>query len=136
MGFVEKSLFAVAALVVAVGLAGLVAVILASLNERRRELAILRSVGATLPQILGLLLIEGILLTLCGAITGFAMLSALSFLLAPMLESQLGLALPLALPSVREISLLGLIVLTGALSSLIPGFQAYRLALADGLNPR
>lgn len=64
------------------------------------------------------------------------MLSALSFLLAPMLESQLGLALPLALPSVREISLLGLIVLTGALSSLIPGFQAYRLALADGLNPR
>lgn len=136
VGFVEKSLFAVAALVVAVGLAGLVAVILASLNERRRELAILRSVGATLAQILGLLLIEGVLLTLCGAIAGFAVLSALSVGLTPLIESRLGLSLPLALPSQQEIYLLGLIVLTGALSSLIPGAQAYRLALADGLNPR
>ncbi len=136
VGLVEKSLFAVAALVVAVGLAGLVAVILAGLNERRRELAILRSVGATLPQILALLLIEGLLLTLFGALFGFAMLSALSVLLAPLLENQLGLSLPLAWPSLRELSLLGLIVLTGGLSSLIPGIQAYRFALADGLNPR
>lgn len=136
VGLVEKSLFAVAALVVAVGLAGLVAVILAGLNERRRELAILRSVGATLPQILALLLIEGLLLTLSGALFGFAMLSALSVLLAPLLENQLGLSLPLAWPSLRELSLLGLIVLTGGLSSLIPGIQAYRFALADGLNPR
>lgn len=136
VGLVEKSLFAVAALVVAVGLAGLVAVILAGLNERRRELAILRSVGATLPQILALLLIEGLLLTLFGALFGFAMLSTLSVLLAPLLENQLGLSLPLAWPSLRELSLLGLIVLTGGLSSLIPGIQAYRFALADGLNPR
>lgn len=136
VGLVEKSLFAVGALVVAVGLAGLVAVILAGLNERRRELAILRSVGATLSQILALLLIEGLLLTLFGALFGFALLSMLSVLLAPLLENQLGLSLPLALPSLRELSLLGLIVLTGGLSSLIPGIQAYRYALADGLSPR
>ena len=43
---------------------------------------------------------------------------------------------PLALPNSQEMKLLGMVVLTGAMSSLIPALQAYRLALADGLNPR
>lgn len=136
VGLVEKILLLVSALVVVIGLAGLVAVVLASLNERRRELAILRSVGASLPQILALLLIEGILLTICGALLGFALLSSLGVVFAPMLESRLGLSLALALPNSQEMKLLGMVVLTGAMSSLIPALQAYRLALADGLNPR
>ena len=136
VGLVEKILLLVSALVVVIGLAGLVAVVLASLNERRRELAILRSVGASLPQILALLLIEGILLTICGALLGLALLSSLGVVFAPMLESRLGLSLALALPNSQEMKLLGMVVLTGAMSSLIPALQAYRLALADGLNPR
>ena len=97
---------------------------------------LLRSVGASLPQILALLLIEGILLTICGALLGFALLSSLGVVFAPMLESRLGLSLALALPNSQEMKLLGMVVLTGAMSSLIPALQAYRLALADGLNPR
>jgi len=45
-GFAERTLLAVSAMVAAVALAGLVAVVLSSLGERCRELAILRSVGA------------------------------------------------------------------------------------------
>lgn len=46
VGIAERALLAVSALVVVVGLAGMVAVVLASLGERRRELAILRALGA------------------------------------------------------------------------------------------
>lgn len=136
VGMVEQSLLAIGALVVAVGLAGLVATMLASLNERRRELAILRSVGASLPQILGLLALEGTLLTLLGTGLGLLLLSGGSLFFAPLLEAHLGLDLALAWPSSVEWSLLMLVVIAGTLSSLIPGIQAYRLALTDGLSPK
>jgi putative ABC transport system permease protein len=46
VGVAEKTLLAVTGMVVFVGLSGLAAVLLASLNERRREMAILRAIGA------------------------------------------------------------------------------------------
>ena len=64
MSVAERALFAISAMVVAVGLTGLIAVILAGLNERRRELAILRSVGARPRDIFVLLMIEGAGITL------------------------------------------------------------------------
>jgi putative ABC transport system permease protein len=45
-GAAERALFAVSALVVVVGLAGMLVALLTSLSERRREMAVLRSVGA------------------------------------------------------------------------------------------
>src|SRR5690606_14406946 len=60
----ERALLAVSALVVAVGLAGLVAVVVASLGERRRELAILRALGASPGQVFRLLALESLMLSL------------------------------------------------------------------------
>jgi putative ABC transport system permease protein len=70
VGFAERTLLAVSAMVVAVGLAGLVAVVLASLGERRRELAILRSVGARPGEVFLLLSAEGLFITVLGAAAG------------------------------------------------------------------
>jgi putative ABC transport system permease protein len=67
VGFAERTLLAVSAMVVAVGLAGLVAVVLASLGERRRELAILRSVGARPGEVFLLLSAEGLFITCSSA---------------------------------------------------------------------
>jgi putative ABC transport system permease protein len=68
VGVVEKVLLGISWLVFAVGLAGLAAVMLASLNERRRELAVLRSVGAGPRHILFLLMLESLLVTLLGVL--------------------------------------------------------------------
>jgi putative ABC transport system permease protein len=40
------------------------------------------------------------------------------------------------MPSLEELRLLGLVVAVGTLASLLPGYRAYRLSLADGLTPR
>jgi putative ABC transport system permease protein len=132
----EQALLAVSALVVVVGLAGLVAVILAGLNERRRELAILRSVGAGPRHVLALLSLEGLALTLCGALLGLLLLSTASLLLAPWLESRYGLALHAGWPSLAELRLLAWVVAVGSAASLLPGLRAYRLSLSVGLTPR
>jgi putative ABC transport system permease protein len=70
LGAGERALQAVSVLVAVVSLAGLVAVILAGLDARRRELAILRSVGAGPREVLALLAVEGALVTLCGVLLG------------------------------------------------------------------
>ena len=132
----ERALLAISALVLAVSFAGLVAVVLAGLGERRRELAILRSVGARPRDLFALLALEGGAVTLAGAALGTLLLTVLSAALGPWMEARYGLALRLALPSAAELALLGWVVLVGTLASLLPGYRAYRLSLADGLTPR
>jgi putative ABC transport system permease protein len=119
-----------------VGLCGLVAVILASLNERRRELAILRSVGARPADVFLLLSAEGIFVTVCGALAGVTLLAMLSALLAPMLQARYGIAVTPRFIAPGEWGLLGTVMGISLLSSLVPGYGAYRLSLADGLTPR
>ncbi len=136
VGVGENALLLMSALVALVSLAGLVSVVLASLNERRRELAVLRAVGASLRHVLVLLALEGTLVTLLGVVIGvvFAVLGIA--LLAPWLQSQFGLALHLSEPTLNEWLLLASLVAAGWLASLLPGIRAYRLSLADGLSPR
>ncbi len=132
----EKSLLAISALVVAVGLSGLVAVVLAGLGERRRELAILRSVGAGPRVVFMLLAIEGLMVVTAGALLGVLGLIVLSQFAAPILEAHLGISFATGMLSVEAWQLLLLVMATGFLVSLVPGYRAYRLSLADGLTPR
>jgi len=136
LGYAEKALLAVSVLVVGVGLAGLVAVVLAGLDQRRRELAILRAVGARPRDILALLTFEGLGLTFIGALVGVLLLTVLSLVAAPLAEARLGFALSVGLPSLHELFLLAGVIIVGFLASLLPGWRAYRVSLADGLTPR
>lgn len=136
VGVVEQTLLAVSAMVVLVGLSGLVAVILAGLVERRRELAILRSVGARPRDVFLMLMLESLAITVLGALLGVALLDLATVLCAPLAQARYGLALQSALLAADELPLLGAVIATGLLVSLVPGYRAYRLSLADGLTPR
>jgi putative ABC transport system permease protein len=126
----------VSLLVVAVGLTGLVAVILAGLNERRRELAILRSVGARPLDIFALLALEGGTLALAGSVLGAALVWVLVLMLGPWLQANYGLTLSSGPPAAGEWRLLAGIIAVGVAAGLLPGWRAYRLSLADGMTPR
>jgi putative ABC transport system permease protein len=136
VGVGEKALLGMSALVALVSLAGLVAVVLAGLNERRRELAVLRAVGAGPRHVLWLLAGEGALVTLLGVALGSLLTVVLVVAAGPWIQSQFGIGLKLSAPTGSQWLLLGLIVLAGLLASLVPGFRAYRMSLADGLSPR
>jgi len=136
VGVIERTLLAVSAMVVTVGLAGLVAVVLAGLNERRRELAILRSVGARPRDIFVLLATEGLFITLLGVACGIALLAAAAALLSPWAQTHYGLVLHARLVSASELQWVAAVVCTGLLAALIPAYRAGRLSLADGLTPR
>jgi len=136
VGVGERALQAMSVLVAVVSLASLVAVVLAGLNERRRELAVLRAVGAGPRHVLGLLMLEALLVTAL-----FSTLGALASLGAaaaagPWLQSQFGITLQAAAPTAGQAMLWAAVVGAGMLAGLIPGVRAYRLSLVDGLSPR
>jgi putative ABC transport system permease protein len=136
VGAGERGLLAMSALVALVSLVGLVAVILAGLNERRRELAILRAVGAGPRQVLLLLALEGALVTVSGVLLGAVACFAAVAGLRDWAQSQWGIALQLQAPNADEWLLLAAVLGCGWFASLIPGVRAYRLSLVDGLSPR
>ncbi|MFO1330104.1 MAG: ABC transporter permease [Rubrivivax sp.] len=136
VGLGERALQAVTVLVAVVSLASLVAVVLAGLNERRRELAVLRAVGAAPRHVLLLLALEAALVTGVGTLAGTLVSLGALTLAAPLAQAQLGIGLQPGLAGTQAAALAGAIVAAGMLAGLIPGWRAYRLSLADGLSPR
>ena len=136
VGPAEQSLLVISGLVAVVSLASLVAVVLAGLNERRRELAVLRAVGAGPRQVLLLLAAEGAMVTLAGALVGVLMAALAVLGAGPLLQQHFGILLSTAPPTAAQWGLLGAVLAAGMLASLVPGWRAYRLSLADGLSPR
>lgn len=136
MGVAENALRAVSAMVVVSGLLGMLTVILTSLESRRREMAVLRSVGARPIHLFGLFMSEAGLLAMLGAGFGVAVLYAAIAIARPFASREFGLHLPLSAPDSHELVLVGIIILAGIIVGAIPAFRAYRLSLADGLSMR
>jgi len=136
MGTAEKALFVVSLFVVLTGLIGMLTAILTSLNERRREMAILRSVGARPWHIASLLVLEALALSGLGILLGLLLLYLGISVSRDLLQSLYGLYLPFALPSGYEWTLLGAILSAALLMGFIPAWRAYRQSLADGLSIR
>ena len=136
VGIAETALRAVSSMVVVTALIGLMATIFSSLNERRREMAIFRAMGATPITILGMLVLEAVLIAVVGAVLGLAFLYIGLFVAQPVVDHAFGLWLPITLPSLREILVLTAVVCASAIVSLVPAIRAYRLSLADGMLVR
>ncbi len=133
MSSAEQALFIISLLVVLTGLIGMLTAILASLNERRREMAVLRSVGARPWHIASLLMLEALLLAGAGVILGVALLIIGILVLQQPIQTHYGIYLPLSGLSLREWLLLAGIMLAALLMALLPAGRAYRLSLNDGL---
>jgi len=132
----EKALLIVSICVVVAGLVNLMSVLLAGLNERRREMAVLRSAGARPSHVFVLLCVESAVLTICGIILGVFLHYVLTGLGAVYLQQRFGLAIELSLPSRTDFEILLAIATAGFLAGTLPAFQAYRRSLSDGLSQR
>ena len=136
MGTAETALTAISGFVVIGGVLGMLTMLLAGLNERRREMAILRTVGARPRHLFTLLVAEAAVLTLIGAALGIALLYSVLLAAAPLLDSRYGLSIAIGWPSEREWIMLGVIQLCGSLAGALPAWRACRQALADGMIVR
>ncbi len=134
MSVVERAMAIVSSFVIGVGLIGILTSILTSLKERRREMAILRSVGARPSHILGLLVSEAALLAFIGACLGIGLLYGASWLLKAPLEARFNISTLNLVPGWFDVKVIAGITLLSALLGLIPAWLALKRSLADGLS--
>ncbi|OED45956.1 peptide ABC transporter permease [Endozoicomonas sp. (ex Bugula neritina AB1)] len=136
IGSAETALMVISIMVVVAGLIGMLTTILTSLNERRREMAILRSVGAQPRHIFQLMIFESVFYAIAGTLFGFVLMYSLLLVAQPILENTLGLHIAIAQPGAYEIVLAAMIMLCAVILGAIPAWRAYRNSLADGLTIR
>jgi putative ABC transport system permease protein len=136
VGIAETARVAVSGMVVITALIGMMATIFSSLNERRREMAIFRAMGARPRVILSLLVLEATVMAAIGALFGLALLYLGLTLAQPLIDAAFGLWLPIDAPSLREVWVLVAVICAGAIVSMVPALRAYRMSLADGMMVR
>lgn len=136
LGPAEQALRAISVLVVVAGLSGLLTALLSTLNERRREIAVLRAVGARRRDVFALLVLEATLIAGLGAAIGAVAVNLAFAGFARGLEAAVGAPLgPLGV-SVYDAYIVGAVTALGFLLGLVPGWIAYRRSLSDGLTIR
>ena len=134
MGTAERVLLAVSAFVIAVGLVSILTSILTSLNERRREMSILRATGARPGHIFALLIVEAAVLGLVGAILGAVLIQIIFAIAAPILSAQYGVALIGTGPGLVDVYTIAAVTFAATFLGIWPAMTALRRSLADGLT--
>lgn len=133
VGIAETALIAVSGMVIVTALIGMMAMIFSSLNERRREMAIFRAMGARPRVIFAMLVLEAAVMAAVGALLGLILLYLGLYVAQPMIDSAFGLWIPVDPPTLREVWVLLAVILAGAIVSMVPAVRAYRMSLADGM---
>ena len=135
IGWFEKVLTLVAYLVALVAAGSVLTSIYNSMNERRREIAILRALGARRGTIFSTVVLEAVTIAAIGVLAGAAVYAVLMSVVASLIRSQTGVVLnPFAWSPVMfwaPLAMLGL----GALAGVVPAIKAYRTDVADNLSP-
>lgn len=134
LSYVEKVLRAISWMVVIVGLMAMLIALTTSLNERRREMSILRALGASTNKILALLVFESTLLTSAGILLGTVTAIAGTAVLRPWIETEFGFYLQGGALGKTEVFYLVATLVGGVLVGLIPAYRAQKMALKDGLS--
>jgi putative ABC transport system permease protein len=119
-------------LIVAAGLSVFIALYNA-LNERRYDLAVMRTLGASPAKLMSLMLFEGLLLALVGAALGIALGHALTEVLGHALRAARQVAVTGWTWVNAELWLAALALLVGVVAALLPAWRAYRTDIAGTL---
>lgn len=136
MSVAEQALMAVSVFVVIAGLLGMLSSLLTSLQERRREMAILRAMGARPRHVFSLLILEASVLTLVGLFVGVITLYGLLTIASPIIQQTYGINLQIVALSHYELMLLAAVQCAGTIIGFIPALRAYKQSLSDGMTIR
>ena len=134
VGIVENLLLGISIVVIFTTLIGMTAIVFSSLNERRREMAIWRAMGASPSIIIGLLMIEAFFIAVLSAIVSTILLFVLLYLLQPWIDSTYGILVNIEMLSLEDIFIFVYFILAAMLVSLVPAIRAYWFSINDGMT--
>jgi putative ABC transport system permease protein len=135
IGWVSRILTMVAYLIVVVAAGSILASIYNTMNERRREFAILRALGARRTTVFSAIVLESTTITALGALLGYLVYAGILSAAFVIVRAQTGVVLDaFKFDPALWMTPVGMIIL-GALAGLVPAFKAYRTDVASNLTP-
>ena len=135
IGWVDRVLIAIAAILTALSALFLFFSLLAALRERRRDLALFRALGATRRTVTGLIVFEALLISILGGVLGLVLGHGLISLGAHFIKMETGVGFTPGYLSRADWLVMPGTVLLGLLASVLPAIQAYRLGVLKNLSP-
>ncbi len=134
VGVVENLLLGISVTVIFTTLIGMTAIIFSSLNERRREMAIWRAMGASPKVVIGLLMLEAFIISVMSIIVSTVMLFLTLYVLQPWIDNTYGILVNIEMLSFKDIYIFMLFIIAASLVSLIPAIRAYWFSINDGMT--
>ena len=134
VGVVENLLLGISVTVIFTTLIGMTAIIFSSLNERRREMAIWRAMGASPKVVIGLLMLEAFIISVMSIIVSTVMLFLTLYVLQPWIDNTYGILANIEMLSFKDIYIFMLFIIAASLVSLIPAIRAYWFSINDGMT--
>jgi len=113
---------------------GIMVAIYNSMNDRRRDIAVMRALGARREAVTGIILLESLLIAAIGGIFGWALAHAAIMLASAEIESRTGVQATFFTVSSYEWLVLPLVLLLAALAGLLPAMLAYRTDVSRNLS--
>ncbi len=135
IGWVDGAFLAIAVLVTALGTMCLLVALVSALRERRRDIALMRSIGATRRTVFGLVLSESLVISLFGGLLGLVMGHGIVWIGSQYIKAETGLRFSWLHLSLADVSLLPALIVVGVLAGLFPAVQAYRIGVLKNLRP-
>jgi putative ABC transport system permease protein len=135
VGNIDQLLVAMAGVVMISSGIAIMLALYNSMEQRRRQIAVLRVLGASRPRIFGLVVTESAILGVIGAIVGVVLAFVGTNLVAGILKERLGLVVDPALPGPGLIVVAIATVVLAALAGIVPAVMAYRTSVARNLRP-
>ncbi|MDD2942399.1 MAG: ABC transporter permease [bacterium] len=136
MSFFEKLLLLISLLVLFSSLLGMVVLLLATMRERQREMAIIRAVGGSPIFIFLLIQLEATLIVLSASVLGSLLLWGSLYLSADFLRRSGGIVIGTDIWNGNSLLIIGGVFLATSLLGLIPSVAAFRSCLHRGLTER
>jgi putative ABC transport system permease protein len=135
IGWFDQILALVAYLVALVAAGSILASIYNSMNARRRDIAILRALGARRRTIFSIIVLEAVSIAAIGMVFAFALHFTILSVASSVIRAQTGVVLnPWAPDTIFFWAPLGMILLS-ALAGVVPALKAYRTNVASALAP-
>jgi len=134
VGVVENILLGISFVVILTTLMGMAAIVLSSLNERRREMAIWRAMGASPKIVIGLLMLEALIISSVSIFFSTILLFILLYFLQPWIDTTYGILVTVEMFSLSDIYIFILFIFAAMFVSLIPALRAYWFSINDGMT--
>ena len=136
MATVENLLRIIGILVLVSSLFGLSTMLLASMTQRKNEIAVLRVLGAGPSVIFSLVLVEALILVILASAAATALLGLTLWLLGDWLGATYGLFLNANMLNVETLKVIAVITVAAIITSAIPAYEAYKNALHSSLGSK